>query len=301
MNRLFDFLKGCLGLSFFILNTIFWCLLLYPFAALKMILPSRRLKSQCTSIMVHLGQCWIHCNSSTIALIHQIKWDVKGTEGLDLNKSYLICANHQSWVDIVVLQHVLNKKIPFLRFFLKKQLLYIPFLGLAWWALDFPFMNRYSNDYLKKHPEKRGRDLAVTRQACEKFRGSPISILNFLEGTRFTQEKHDKTAHHFKHLLPPKVGGVAFVLQSMGDQFASLLDVTIFYPQGNVTLWDLLCGRLQRVTVRIKQVPIPPEFAGEKYLERTETRGQVRNWVHGIWQEKDQLLIDLKCKNELES
>ena len=42
-------------------------------------------------------------------------------------------------------------------------------MGFAWWALDYPFLYRHSAEYLKEHPEQKGKDFEATRKACEKF------------------------------------------------------------------------------------------------------------------------------------
>lgn len=243
-----------------------------------------------------LAEAWVACNSWGLFFLKPLRWEVQGVEGLNPGESYLVIANHQSWIDILFLQKVLYRQVPFLRFFLKKELAYVPFLGLAWWALDYPFMNRYSNEYLQKHPEKRGQDLEITRQACERFRGQPIAILNFLEGTRWTPDKWQKARSPFKNLLPPKRGGVAFVLQAMGDQFAALLDVSIYYPQGALTVWDLLCGRLDRVVIRLRKIPIPRHLVGAQNLERKENRSELKSWVQEIWEDKDRW-IEIQKQN----
>jgi 1-acyl-sn-glycerol-3-phosphate acyltransferase len=136
-------------------------------------------------------------------------WDVQGIAGLDPRGWYLVNCNHQSWADILVLQHLLTHRIPLLKFFLKQQLLWVPVMGLAWWALDFPFMRRHSEEVLKAHPELRGKDQEATRLACEKFSLIPTSVMNFCEGTRFTPTKHQRQQSPYRHLLRPKAGGIA--------------------------------------------------------------------------------------------
>lgn len=248
--------------------------------------------------MVSLGESWIIWNSRGLGFLQHLNYQVKLPNDLRSDRSYLVVSNHQSWVDIVVLQHVLTKKVPFLRFFLKNELRYIPLLGGAWKALDFPFMKRHSKAYLAKHPEKRGEDLAETKRACDKLAGKRISILNFLEGTRFTPEKHRKQNSPFKHLLLPKAGGVAFVLQAMGTQFDSLLDVTIYYPEGSPTLWGLFTDRVHDIVVEVKKLQIPPDVLNGDYFENEEFRVRVQNWIRDIWQEKDLLIESWESKRK---
>lgn len=290
------FIKGPVAFCLFGLNTLFWCLLLYPIVVLKILIPMPGFRRWTTRIMIAIAEIWITCNSLSLALLHRFEFEIQGLEGLRRKGSYLVISNHQSWVDITILQHVFNRRIPFLRFFLKQQLLYVPLLGGAWWALDFPFMKRYTPEYLAKHPERRGHDLETTRQACAKFIGSPISVLNFLEGTRFTPEKHAKQNSPYRHLLKPKIGGIAFVIEAMGRQFDAVVDVTLFYPEGAVSLWQFMQGRLHKVVVRIRRLEIPPALLQNKpglYLESDEYREAMRQWITTIWRQKDGLLSAL--------
>ena len=196
-------------------------------------------------------------------------------------------SNHQSWVDILVLQYLLNRRMPLLKFFLKQELIWVPVIGLCWWALEFPFMKRFSKEYLAKHPEKRGQDMLTTRKACERYKINPVSVFNFLEGTRLTPAKQAQQNSPFKYLLKPKAGGIAFVLDAMGEQLAALLNVTIHYPNGTPTFVDLLCGRLQRVVVRFEQVEIPAQFIGKNYDGDDAYRLAFQQWVNQLWEDKD--------------
>ncbi len=289
---------GVLSLTIFILNTIFWCLLIYALVPLRLLAsPFPSFLKVVRGAMIWCAENWISCNNWEMRWFTAAKWDIRGVENLDMNHSYLVCCNHQTWVDIVVLQKAFNRVIPFLRFFLKKQLIYVPMLGWAWWALDFPFMQRYSRSYLKRHPEKRGRDLETTRKACERFQGSTISILNFLEGTRFSEAKRLKSESPFTHLLPPKTGGLAFTIDAMGRQFRSLINVTIFYPGGAKTFWDLICGRVKEVVVRIEEIPIPQELLAGNYQADEYFRARLQAWVRSIWDRKDLLLTELAKKH----
>jgi len=203
---------------------------------------------------------------------------------------YLVNCNHQSWVDILVLQHVFNRRIPLLKFFLKQQLIWVPVMGLAWWALDFPFMRRHSEAYLKKHPEMRGKDQQTTRQACEKFALIPTSVMNFMEGTRFTPAKHLRQQSPYRYLLKPKAGGMATALGAMGEKFHSILDVTLVYPNGTPNFWEFLCGRLEHVVVRVRQLPVPQQLLDGDYANDPTVRQAYQLWVQQLWTDKDLLI-----------
>ncbi len=283
-------IRGSISFLFVIANTIFWCMPLYFFALLKWIPGFGETASK---VMIWAGENWISGNSIAVQLFTNLQWDVQLPAGLRRDVSYLVIANHRSWVDIVAVQHALNRKIPFLRFFLKNELRYVPLLGIAWKALDFPFMKRYSKDYLAKHPEKRGEDLAETKRACDKLKGKPISILNFLEGTRFTEAKHAKSKSPFRYLLPPKTGGIAFVIEAMGEQFDSILDITVHYPGGAGSLWDLFSGRIQKISVHVDRIAIPQDMLRGNYFGDETFRQNMQAWIHEMWLRKDQRLASL--------
>ncbi|MCK7594867.1 acyltransferase [Pseudomarimonas salicorniae] len=280
-------LRVALAASLVGLNTIVHCSVLFVVALLKFLLGFGPMGRAWSRLLVLLAESWISCNNVVFAMASRTRWEVQGLEGLSYERSYLVLANHQSWVDIPVLQKVFNRRIPFLRFFLKSQLIWVPLLGLAWWALDFPFMKRYSRERLERSPELRGTDIAATRKACAKFRDMPVSVMNFVEGTRFTDRKHARGGGGYTHLLRPKSGGVAFVLDAMGDALHAMLDVTIRYPLGRPTLVDLLAGRVRRIQVHVQERSIPPEMLGGDYENDPEYRARFQGWINGLWAEKD--------------
>jgi 1-acyl-sn-glycerol-3-phosphate acyltransferase len=234
-----------------------------------------------------LATTWIAINNRWIALVGRMQWDVRGADGLDVRGWYLVASNHQSWVDILVLQKVFTRRIPLLKFFLKRELLWVPVIGLAWWALDFPFLHRKGG--------AAGRDdLERTRRACEKFRHVPTSVINFVEGTRFTRARHDAQRSPFRHLLKPKVGGLAIALATLGDRFEALLDVSIVYPDGAPTFWQLMTGRVARVIVDVRRHPIPPQFARADAPSDAQARASIQDWLNELWRQKDALIDSLQ-------
>ena len=280
-------LIGCTAFTIFITNTVVWCSVLLIFRIAKALIPLPAWKRFTTRVLMGIGSIWIDTNSWGLRVTQKHRWDVQGLEGLTLGGWYLVGSNHRSMVDIVVLQRVFNHRIPFLKFFLKSQLIWVPFLGQAWWSLDFPFMRRYSKEELEKHPELRGKDLETTRKACEKFRLAPMSIINFLEGTRFTEEKRVSRKSPYRNLLLPKAGGIAFVLSALGDRLTSFVDVTIAYPDGVPGFWDVLSRGLDRIVVRVRSVPIPPDLVGGDYIGDAAYRERVQAWVREMWERKD--------------
>lgn len=281
MKSLWSTAKGCVASLILAANILLIFSAMMPFALTKLLLPAVPVRRLMDRVLNALAQTWIGVNGWWMALVQRTDWQVSGLDGLQQRAWYLVSSNHQTWVDILVLQRVFAGRIPFLKFFLKRELMYVPFMGLAWWALDFPFMRRGGGrrDF--------GKDLAATRKSCERFRMIPTSVINFLEGTRRTPEKHAAQRSPYRHLLKPKVGGLAMALAVMGDRFNAYLDVTIVYPKGAPTFWDLLSGRLEQVVVRVRELSIPTTLAEGSYASDPGYRRELQNWVLEMWAEKD--------------
>ena len=267
--------RAAVAVSLLAVNTLFWCGLLFLFALVKLLLPFERVRAAIDPLLNSIATRWIAGNNAWMRLTQPTVWDVEGLEGIDPRGWYLVSCNHQSWVDIFVLQRLLNRRIPLMKFFLKYEL------------IDFPFMRRHSDRYLRKHPEKRLEDLETTRRACEKFARLPTSVMNFVEGTRFTPQKRDAQRSPYRHLLKPKSGALALTLNALGERFESLIDVTIVYPGGVPTFWQFLRGDVERIVVRMTRRPIPVEFFHADAMTDSRARKRVQAWLHEIWQEKD--------------
>jgi 1-acyl-sn-glycerol-3-phosphate acyltransferase len=286
-------LRGTLAMVLLGANTLFWCLLLMLIAIAKLALPVDAVRRRIDPVLNTVATAWIECNGAILWPSRQTAWDVQGTQGLEPDEWYMVTSNHQSWVDILVLQRQFSGRIPLLKFFLKQQLIYVPVIGLAWWALDFPFMKRHDKNALRKHPELRLKDRESAQRACEKFALVPTSVMTFPEGTRRTARKQTTQATPYRHLLKPKAGSLAMSLNAMGDRFKSLLDVTIVYPDGVPTFWDFLCGRCHRVIVRARQIEITPELSAGDYTADSTFRRRFHHWLDTIWKEKDAQIEDL--------
>ena len=291
-------LTGSTTILLVLINTLVLIGPMLLIALLKLILPGKKLKNACSAAVMWVAETWAEIDKAIFALMIPTEWDIRGMEDLRQDTSYLVISNHQSWVDIPALVEAFNKKTPYFKFFLKKELIWVPFLGLAFWALDYPFMKRHSKEFLKKHPELRGKDLEITRAACEKFQDLPVTIVNYLEGTRFTAEKHARQNSPYKHLLRPKSGGVAFVLAALGEKLDAMLDVTIVYPgERPPGFWDLISGQVPKVIVDIQTRRLDPHLWEGDYQNDPEFRQFIHQWVARLWEEKDQRIDSLKKEN----
>jgi len=280
-------LRGVITLLLHGLHLLFWAVPLHLVAFLKLVAPNEGTRLACSRAVTWIARTWIGGTILIFRITQSVEWDVEGLEGLSPDEWYLVVCNHQSWVDIVVMLWQFHRRMPFPKFFLKRELIRVPILGLAWWALDFPFMHRHSKEYLAAHPEAKRTDLEATRRACEHFRHTPTTVINFVEGTRLTPEKHARQASPFRHLLRPRAGGTAFVLGAMGDILHRLVDMTIVYPGGVASFWDLCCGRLRKVAVRVRIREIPEWVKQGNYESDRAFRARFQGWLNELWSEKD--------------
>ncbi|QSX33361.1 acyltransferase [Shewanella avicenniae] len=285
-------IRGSLAFLGYVINTLLWAIPILLGSVVKLI-PIKPLQRVISAILDKCASGWISTNGLIEKIFHPVKLHIEAMPELSTKEWYMVIANHQSWVDILMLQRLLNGRVPFLKFFLKQQLIYVPVLGLAWWALDFPFMRRYTTAQLKKNPKLKGKDIEITRKACAKFKHNPVSVMNFVEGTRFLTAKHAKQNSPYKHLLRPKAGGMAFALSAMGDQIHKLLNVSIYYPEKIPTFWDYISGNVKDVYVAVELSEISQEMRGD-YMNDREFKQQFQEKLNQIWQHKDDVLEQLQ-------
>jgi len=287
-------LKGIFSILLYTINTILLTVPLIFISCFKFIVPFKPFVIILDKILISIATLWIGINSFNSRLFCKIEWDLRGLEKLEKKEWYLVLANHQSWVDILALQTTLNQKIPMLKFFLKQELIWVPFLGFAWWALDFPFMKRYSKLEIQAKPHLKGKDLESTKKACEKFKHTPVSIINFVEGTRFTpQKKALQKDNDFTHLLKPKAGGIAFILGSMGEYLNKIIDVTIVYPGKTPTFWEYISGRVNKIVIDFQIIELTDALAGD-YFNDPEYKKYFFSYLNNLWHKKDEKIKKIK-------
>jgi len=240
---------------------------------------------------------WWGLNRLIYLLLHGPRRDIVIDGELDPDKTWLLVCNHQSWADIPLLVDIFGRRLPFPRFFLKQELIWVPIIGLACVVLDMPFVKRHSRTAIAARPELRQQDLLVTRKACEKYRRIPVTMVNFLEGTRFTPAKRDARGGPYRNLLRPKAAGLSFALNAMGEQFAGIVDVTLCYaPSRYDTLGSFLSGDQRDIKVRVRVLPVPMELVGGDYQDDAAFRERFQTWVNALWERKDEELDRLKAE-----
>lgn len=294
-------LVGVLTFTLMLFALLFWAIIFFlPGAILKVLIPIPRWQRWMTSYLVWVaGVPWVGSNKLIFACLHGRRGNVAIDGELDLQHSWLLISNHQSWADILLLFDVFSRRVPFPRFFLKRELIWVPLIGLICWAMDMPFMARQRKLSLGPRDNGRNQDLETTRRFCEKYRSQPITVVNFLEGTRFTPAKRDARGGDFRNLLRPKSAGLSFTLNAMGQQFAGMLDVTIVYqPSSRRPLWSFLCGEQSQARVQVEVRPLPIQQLTGDYVGDKEFRGRFQDWVDQLWAQKDAELARLKAGGE---
>ena len=248
---------------------------------------------------IQITNSWLSVNNWLIDhVLPNTQWDISIDENLQLSMQgrYLMTCNHQSWVDTTVNQYFGLTRMPLTRFFTKWELIFIPFVGQAFKILGFPMMKRHSKAQIAKKPELKDRDMEEARKACQQLLSQPFTLLNYLEGTRFTQEKHDQQQSPYQHLLKPKAGGLALALNILGDQIDALVDMTIVYPDGVPGYSEFWLGEVPRIAVNLRKINIPDWVLGGNYEDDAEYRERFQQWVHELWLEKDQLIESMQQK-----
>jgi 1-acyl-sn-glycerol-3-phosphate acyltransferase len=272
----------------FVLAAIFFLVML-----VWLITPIPAWRRAIRNFIFKIPSVWSETIRFTMWMTTKTTWEINGLENLSKQQSYLLISNHQGFLDILVMQAVLDRYVPQLRYFMKQGLLWMPLIGQACYIMGYPFMKRYSKQYIKKHPEKGNADMETTRKTCERFAKTPITLINYVEGTRFTPEKARRKQSPYKNLLKPKAGGISFILSAMESQIDTILNVTVIYSQRKKISWTFLQGRMKSVTVYIEPIKVPPELRGN-YQQNREFRIYFQNWLNQRWQEKDKLIESQK-------
>ncbi len=270
-----------------IFNLAWWGGLIILLGLVKLVIPHAGFRHALLNIMHSFMFCFGKISVRFIRLFNNVEFDYRVHGTLSKQGWYLIVANHLSYLDIILLIEFAAPRIPAPKFFLKQELIWLPFVGLGAWALDMPFMRRYSRAYIEKYPHKKGKDLETTRQYCQKFKTTPTTVINFVEGTRYTPEKHASKVSPYRHLLPPKAGGVAFTLSTMGELFTNVLDVSLLYPGSNRhPMMAMLSGRMTRIVIDVTVMAVP-EPAPQAAADPQDFRARFQGWLNALWTDKD--------------
>jgi len=277
---LFFIVTASVSLSIFVLGII------------KFLVPIKPVTVVLNAIIHVIWRAWALGNLIVMNLTNPIEWQIDCPDKFNKKSWYLLICNHISWIDIMVLTQLALNRLPSPKFFLKNELKKVPFIGMAAWAMDMPFMQRFSRSYLEKHPEMKGKDIESTKRSCEKFKDIPTTMINFVEGTRVTAQKQQSQPSRFTHLLNPKAGGIAFTLSAMGHLFSGVVNVTLNYPDNKEPAKDMLFGKMKRIQVNVELVEIEQDMVGD-YFNDEQFKSRFQSWLNDVWLKKDALLKQL--------
>ena len=263
------------------------------FSLIKIIVPIKSVRYHCTTVVQGLASFWVSFAIMITELFSPTEIEFEQNAELSKQGSYLVISNHKSWLDTLILMLAFHKKIPFPKFFMKFQMFFVPLIGMVCWALEFPAMKRYSKDYISKHPEKKGKDIEMTEKYCRNLSNRATTIVNFVEGTRYTKEKAEDS--QYSHLLNPKAGGIAVILKSLSDKMTGVLNTTIVYDNPNQTLWDFMIRKTKKIKVKVDFIPIADVPLGD-YFNCPKDKQAFQEWLNGLWINKDKY-IESKLPN----
>ena len=259
----------------------------------RIIIPFKFFKIFLAKVSNQIGDITVYGLKLIMLLMHGNTIQVINEQKFDSNTWYMAMSNHQSWADIFVLLVTANHRIPLLKFFMKKELWWIPFVFLANKTLNMPFVNRHSKEELEKDPSLRTKDYENTLKSCKRFLRSPSTIFSYAEGTRFTKEKHKLQESPYQNLLIPKIGGMATALSAM-PKINTLIDYTLVYKSDKRSAWNFLTGEMSEVKVLITKHNIPENLKNRNYSEDQKYREDFKNWIESIWDQKDKDIENLK-------
>lgn len=202
------------------------------------------------------------------------------------SENAVVDCNHQSMADTPILMSLAwrKRRLGDLKFFAKEVIKYIPGPGWGMVFLDCIFVKR---NWMS---DKANIDATFQRLRVNKV---PVWIVSFLEGTRITPDKLKRSQRFMKrrnlpitnNVMAPRTKGFQASVSGMREQLDAAYNVTIFYPEGIPTLWQLVRGDCSRVTVHVRRTCINDIPIETSLFEK---------WVIDAYVYKDQLLERLK-------
>lgn len=295
-TRLTDRLRGAASAAAITANTITVGVPVLSTGLVRAVLPLNLLDR----LALALGETWTGFNATLIDhLLPDIEWKITVPDQLSRDGRYLVSCNHQSWVDTTLMQYFCTRQqLPFTRFFTKWELIFVPIMGLSFKILGFPMMKRHSKEAIAKNPALASQDLVEAKRACEAIQQIPFTLLNYPEGTRYTDAKHQAQQSPYRYLLKPKSGGMALSLQALAAALqgenhqagCGLLDMTIVYPDGVPTYGDFWMGKTRRIAIDVRKIAVPDWVWYGDYQNDEAFRRQFQDWINQQWQDKDALI-----------
>ncbi|MEQ6917544.1 acyltransferase [Halomonas aquatica] len=287
-------LRGLVSILLMSLATLTWGVPLILLTLVKLVTPRRRWRRRVLMALNAVALNWVGSNLWWMRRWLSPNLEMHLPDGLSRDQWWLVLSNHRSWIDIFMLFFAFHRRIPMPHFFVKRQLIWLPIVGLAFWALEFPMLRRLTRQQRERNPQLARRDQEATARMCRHAQERPIAIYNFVEGTRFTPAKHAAQGAPYRHLLRPRAGGIAQVLGLLGDRLDGILDVTLYYENPAPSFWGFLCGRAGRVVLEARRREVPAWMLEGDYHDDTDYKERFQSWLNALWQDKDRRLDALR-------
>lgn len=268
------------------LNLAFWAL------PLLVLLPAKaagKTRPWFRRVTARIYRAAVRVDNALLRHVARASWRARELS-LDPARPHIVLSNHRSWADIFLVQSLIATRGPIVTFLCKRELLYVPIFGLIILAFDFPVLRRRAQRGVDAG-RRRGDDRRRVTETAAALLESPAAILSFAEGTRFTLAKRDAnrrvagerheasgTAPRYEHLLPPRAGGFAAMIEALAPGGGSIVDVTLTYSRPS-TFWEFLGGAAGSVEVAWETIPIAavePEKA--------------THWLNDRWRRKEEWL-----------
>lgn len=203
-------------------------------------------------------------------------------DDIPMRENALLVSNHQQMPDIPAIMKLARSRhrLGDLKFFVKKQLKWVPGMGWGMQFLDCLFVDRdWASDNEKIH-----------RTFARLVSGRvPVYLVSFVEGTRMTLPKLEVARAYAqengfpipRHTLVPRSKGFSASIEALRSHITAVYDITIGYENGVPSLWQYIKGLVQRIHLHVRRFPIDTLPAGAE---------QLRSWLHARFEEKDCLL-----------
>ena len=203
-------------------------------------------------------------------------------EDVPMRENALLISNHQQMPDIPAIMKFSKTKerLGDLKFFVKKQLKWVPGMGWGMQFLDCLFIDR---DWASDSEQiRRTFDRLVNGRV-------PVYLVSFVEGTRLTLPKLEVAQAYARengltlprHTLVPRSKGFSASVEGLRSHIAAVYDLTIAYEVGVPSLWQYLKGMVHRIHVHVRRFPIE---------ELPQSADDLRQWLLARWDEKNDLL-----------
>lgn len=197
-----------------------------------------------------------------------------------------VIANHQAMADIPALIAIARRagRTGDVKWFVKDPIKWVP--GIGWGMLFLDCI------YVKRNWMADRQRVLKTFESLRQHR-TPFFLVSFLEGTRITPSKKERSQNfgrrqklpHLEHVMLPRTKGFEATMEGLGEHKQAVYDVTIGYEGQPPGLFALLLGKVERIHLHLQRYPvtaIPKDNEGrgnwaiDRYVEKDHRLGLFR-------------------------